>query len=63
MAGTAQADAGRVITPKGCRLGYVEQILEEADLETPLLTWVQSALPDWGQFWQEWEKAHDSGDR
>ena len=62
MAGAAQPDAGRVIVPRGCRVGYVEQILDEDALNTPLLTWVQSALPDWGDFWTEWEKAHSSGD-
>ena len=55
-------DAGRVITPKNCRVGYVEQIIEENELDCELLTWVQSALPDWGDFWQEWDKAHREND-
>ena len=62
MAGVAAPDAGRVIFPKGCRVGYVEQILDEDILDQPLLEWVQASLPDWGDFWQEWEKAQQSGD-
>ena len=61
-AGVSPADAGRVIVPRGCRVGYVEQILDDDALNTPLLSWVQSALPDWGDFWTEWEKAHAAGD-
>ena len=62
MAGVAAPDGGRVIIPRGCRVGYVEQILGEDVLDVPLLEWVQAALPDWGDFWQEWEKAQASGD-
>lgn len=62
MAKASPPDAGRVITPKNCRIGYVEQIIEEDELDCELLTWVQSALPDWGDFWQEWEKAHKEND-
>jgi len=42
-------------------VGYVEQILGEDVLDVPLLEWVQAALPDWGDFWQEWEKAQAEG--
>lgn len=59
MANASPPDAGRVITPKGCRIGYVEQILDENALDTTLLTWVQSALPDWSDFWTEWEAAQN----
>jgi len=62
MAGVSPPDAGRVIVPRQCRVGYVEQILEESDLDAPLLAWVQSALPDWGDFWAEWEQAQTTGD-
>lgn len=62
MAQVSPPDAGRVITPKNCRIGYVEQIIEENELDCELLTWVQSALPDWGNFWQEWDKAHKEND-
>ena len=63
MAGVASPDGGRVIIPRECRVGYVEQILSEDSLDVPLLEWVQAALPDWGDFWQEWEKAQASGDQ
>lgn len=62
MAGADFPDNGRIIIPKGCRLGYVEQILAEEDLDATLLTWVQSALPDWSDFWQEWDKATQEND-
>ncbi len=63
MAGVASPDGGRVIIPRECRVGYVEQILSEDSLDVPLLEWVQAALPDWGDFWQEWEKAQSEGDQ
>ena len=63
MAGVASPDGGRVIIPRECRVGYVEQILSEDSLDVPLLEWVQAALPDWGDFWQEWEKAQAAGDQ
>ncbi len=63
MAGVAAPDGGRVIIPRECRVGYVEQILDEVSLDVPLLEWVQAALPDWGDFWQEWEKAQAEGDQ
>ncbi len=62
MADVISPDGGRVIFPKGCRVGYVEQILDEDMLDQPLLEWVQAALPDWGDFWEEWENAHRKGD-
>lgn len=62
MAGVAAPDGGRVLFPKGCRVGYVEQILDEDTLDRPLLAWVQSALPDWGDFWKEWEEAEEKDD-
>jgi ATP-binding cassette subfamily F protein 3 len=57
MAGTDPPDGGRVILPKGCRLGYVEQELDAKSLETPLLPYVLDVLHDWTSFWQEWEEA------
>jgi ATP-binding cassette subfamily F protein 3 len=62
MAGAAPPDAGRIITPKGCRVGYVEQTLDESALSSPLLTWVQADLPDWREFWQAWEKVRHGAD-
>ena len=47
LAGVDAPDGGRVIIPHGCRVGYVEQILDEKTLDVPLLEWVQAALPDW----------------
>lgn len=57
LAGVESADGGRVILPKGCRLGFVEQELSESALETPLLTFVLDVLHDWSDFWSEWEEA------
>ena len=57
LAGVDMPDSGRVIMPRGCRVGYVEQNLDEAVLETPLLGWVVDVLPAWHEFWAEWEAA------
>lgn len=62
VAGVDHPDGGRIILPKGCRLGYVEQELDESVLDTQLLHWVQDVLPDWNDFWQDWEAASASGD-
>jgi ATP-binding cassette subfamily F protein 3 len=63
LAGVESPDGGRVILPKGCRLGFVEQELDDAALDTPLLTFVQDVLHDWNDFWQEWEAAAHAGDQ
>jgi ATP-binding cassette subfamily F protein 3 len=57
LAGVEPLDAGRVTLPKGSKLGYVMQELSGATLEKPLLDFVLEVLPDWNNFWQEWEKA------
>ena len=57
LAGVEPPDGGRVILPKGCRLGFVEQELSEEALDTPLLTYVLDVLHDWNEFWAEWEDA------
>jgi len=57
LAGLESLDSGRVIMPRGCRIGYVEQDLAEDVLEVPLLTWVLDVLPDWRDFWVSWEEA------
>ncbi len=62
IAGVDTADAGRVIFPKGCRLGYVEQNLDAHTLETNLLAFVIDVLFDWSDFWEEWDKAHLEND-
>lgn len=62
LAGEEQPDAGRIIYPRGCRVGYVQQVLDESVLDTTLLTWVMDVLPAWHDFWAEWEKAVAVGD-
>ena len=62
LAGVESADGGRVLLPKGCRLGFVEQELSGEALDTPLLTYVLDVLHDWNDFWAEWEQAAESGD-
>lgn len=57
VAGKISTDAGKITFPKQCRMGFVEQELDEKLLDTPLLTWVLDVLPDWNSFWQEWEAA------
>lgn len=57
LAGVESADGGRVILPRGCRLGYVEQELSEEALNTPLLSYVLDVVHDWSDFWAEWEQA------
>ena len=62
LAGVDAPDGGRVILPRGCRLGYVEQELSDEALQTPLLTYVLDVLHDWNDFWAQWEEAASSGD-
>jgi len=57
LAGQEAPDAGKVLVPRECRLGYVEQELDAATLERRLLEWVQDVLPDWNEFWRDWDKA------
>lgn len=61
VAGVEQPDGGRVLIPRGCRLGYVEQEFAEDTLAMPLLDYVLTAVHDWSDFWQEWEEAVKSG--
>ncbi len=62
LAGVEDPDAGRVIVPPGCRIGYVEQELSEEALDSTLFAYVFDAVHDWGDFWREWETASRSGD-
>lgn len=62
LAGVEPVDSGRVIYPKGCRVGYVEQELDEKALATPLLEYVLDAVHDWNEFWREWEQATKARD-
>ncbi len=57
IAGVSSPDGGKVSLPRGCRLGYVAQEMDETLLETPLLSWVLEVLPDWNEFWEQWEAA------
>lgn len=57
LAGVENPDGGRVILPRTCRLGYVEQEFSENILDTPLLTYVLDVLHDWNDFWAQWEDA------
>jgi len=62
LAGDIAPDGGRVLFPKGARLGYVEQELHEAALDTPLVSYVLEVLPSWSGFWHDWEQAQQQGD-
>jgi ATP-binding cassette subfamily F protein 3 len=57
IAGVETPDGGRVALPGNCRLGYVEQELDEASLDMPLLSYVLEVLHDWNEFWTTWETA------
>ncbi|MCR4666991.1 MAG: ABC-F family ATP-binding cassette domain-containing protein [Desulfovibrio sp.] len=57
MAGVEEPDSGKILLPKDCRLGYVEQELSSEALATPLLSYVQDVLHDWSDFWTQWEIA------
>ena len=57
LAGVEPLDAGRVTVPRTSRVGFVMQELTPEVLEVPLLDFVLEVLPDWNDFWQEWEKA------
>lgn len=62
LAGVEEPDAGRVIIPKGCRLGYVEQEFSPEALDMTLMEYVLESAHDWTEFWAEWEKAQQQGD-
>lgn len=63
LAGVEAPDAGRVIMPKGCRVGYVQQDLDEEILDASLLSWVVDVLPAWHEFWENWDAAVRAGDQ
>ncbi len=62
LAGKESAEAGKVLMPRGMRLGYVEQELDEKALDSELLAFVLEVLPDWNDFWEAWEAAASTGD-
>ncbi len=62
LAGAEVPDAGRIVLPKGCRLGYVEQEIDQPVLDRELLSFVLDVLPDWNEFWSAWHEAAETGD-
>ena len=62
IAGVEVPDAGRVLLPSGCRLGYVEQEFSDDALDTTLLTYVLDVVHDWNMFWSDWEEASKNND-
>lgn len=62
LAGEEEPDAGRVILPRGCRLGYVEQELSQEALDSTLLAYVLASVHDWQDFWRDWEAASRAKD-
>ncbi|GHU90341.1 ABC transporter ATP-binding protein [Deltaproteobacteria bacterium] len=62
IAGAESPDGGRVVLPKNCRLGYVEQKFTAEILDEPLLGYVLNVLHDWNNFWKEWKTAADNKD-
>jgi ATP-binding cassette subfamily F protein 3 len=63
LAGEETPDAGKILLPRTCRIGYVAQELDDTALDATLTMWVQDALPDWHDFWVEWERAADGDDK
>lgn len=57
LSGQEEPDAGRIILPKNCRLGFVEQEFSSESLQMPLLNYVLGGMHDWGDFWKRWETA------
>ena len=62
LAGLIEPDAGSISRSKGLKTGYVSQDLDSRDLKTGLLEYVLSVLPDWSDFWAEWNTAEAEGD-
>ncbi|MDL2271434.1 ABC-F family ATP-binding cassette domain-containing protein [Desulfovibrio sp. OttesenSCG-928-I05] len=63
LADVEAPDAGKVVLPKGARLGYVEQELTESCLQRELLAYVLDVLPDWNDFWVAWDAAVQAQDQ
>ena len=62
LAGKDAPDSGKVLMARGMRLGFVEQELDEGSLDRELLSYVVDVLPDWNDFWDEWEQAAEGRD-
>ncbi|MDR2124993.1 MAG: ABC-F family ATP-binding cassette domain-containing protein [Desulfovibrio sp.] len=57
LAGREEPDAGGTSAARGAEIGYVEQELDERALARSLRSFVLEALPDWNDFWADWERA------
>ncbi len=62
LADAESPDAGRILIPREARVGYVAQEFDERTLDKPLLAWVLEVLPDWSEFWGQWENATNDRD-
>lgn len=57
MAGEIAPDSGQVSIPRGAQIGFVEQELQQSDLEQTLEDFVLEVLPSWTEFWHAWRRA------
>ena len=57
LAGSDKPDSGKIVAIRTARIGYVKQELGEEELDVNLLDWILEVLPDWNDFWHEWEQA------
>ncbi|MCF8038404.1 MAG: ATP-binding cassette domain-containing protein, partial [Desulfohalobiaceae bacterium] len=63
LSGRTGPDSGKVVfLPKETKVGYGAQEVDEAVLETPLLTWVLEVLPSWSRLWTRWSRAIEAND-
>ncbi|HKK32023.1 MAG TPA: ATP-binding cassette domain-containing protein [Desulfomicrobiaceae bacterium] len=62
IAGEINPDFGQVLRPREARLGYVSQDLSDGELDTVLQDFVLEVLPNWREFWVEWNQAVDARD-
>ena len=62
IAGEISPDFGQVLRPKDARLGYVSQDLSDRELDTVLQDFVLDVLPNWREFWVEWNRAVNEKD-
>ncbi|WP_084591179.1 ABC-F family ATP-binding cassette domain-containing protein [Desulfonatronovibrio magnus] len=62
IAGLIQPDSGNISIPQGARIGYVAQDILETELDSTLLEYILSVLPDWGDFWKKWQNAISDND-
>ena len=60
LAGVEEPDAGRILIPRDCRLGYVEQELSGNALDSTLMSYILGGVHDWGDFWENWERLKEA---